>query len=134
MYPEKSSKVLTLRLLRAFSDQMNEEREMTYREREVNMRARNDLRSGRMGSFSRRGPGHSREAFSRGRRQGGVMKVSRCIGFGTKPGVVQYLVVVLDCAPFHSHQTDTHASNHTKVHLRPNSASLWRKLQKSDVD
>ena len=102
MYPEKSSKVLTLRLLRAFSDQMNEEGEMTYREREVNMRARNDLRSGRMGSFSRRGLGHSREAFSRGRRQAGVMKVSRCIAFGTQP-VVQCTL----CVVFHSHHSDT---------------------------
>ena len=106
---------------------------MIYREREVNMRAQNDLRSSRIGSFSRRrGLGHSREAFSRGRRQGGVMKVSRCIAFGTKPAVVQCIpsCCVTLCS-FHSHQADTHTSNHTKV---LNSASLWRNLQKFDVD
>ena len=40
--------------------------------------------------------------------------------------IVQYPLVVLHCV-----QTDTHASNHTKVF---NSVSLWRNLQKFDVD
>ena len=73
--------------LRAFSDQMNGKGECQWFiekgrwiwEREMM------LRSNRMGSFSRRGLRHSREAFSRGRRQVWVMKVSRCIAFGTKP-------------------------------------------------
>ena len=100
----RSSKLLTSRRLhpaRGILRWMG----MMYREREVNMRARNDLRSSRIGSFSRRrGLGHSREAFSGGRRQAGVMKVSRCIAFGTKPAlllcyivvyIVQYPLVVL---------------------------------------
>ena len=114
------------------------------------MRARNDLRSSRIGSFSRRrGLGHSREAFSGGRRQAGVMKVSRCIAFGTKPALLLCYIVVLHCCVtlyntlllcyivqyplvvLHSVQTDTHASNHAKV---LNSVSLWRTLQKFDVD
>ena len=91
----RSSKLLTSRRLhpaRGILRWMG----MIYREREVNMRARNDLRSSRIGSFSRRrGLGHSREAFSGGRRQAGVMKVSRCIAFGTKPALLLCYIVVL---------------------------------------